>query len=383
MRKKRSSPGTGLLVLEFILFLLMFLLPAVREGDPRFYGLAVVFPGFLLVSGLLFPALLKTDRTLLSLAHFLAGLFLLTTVLISPDLLLSRVLALAAGYVGLILCQGFSRGIPETMPLSAAAALAALLALALPLIPGLSLHTGLPACGLLLVSLSVLLVRRRLLAAVLILLPALVLLLLQSDWASALCLALTVSLLAWTSSGSWLILLASLLLFGGSLWGVISLLPRLNPASLPFISPQITSAALSGGLFGTGPGLGSVLEASDLSSVLPLAAVAEQFGSVFLCCMILLFTALLLRGVSVASAARKGAPALQAMGIVLFLGLQGALTLAACLGLVPLTVSGFPLLSPDFLSEAAALSMVGILAGIECRNRADLEEDSHLAMLAH
>ena len=62
--------------------------------------------------------------------------------------------------------------------------------------------------------------------------------------------------------------------------------------------------------------------------------------------------------------------------------LIGAKVLYLLLNL-PGMISDLPLLTRDFPSLAASMFMVGLLSGISGRNEKDLDEDSHLAMLAH
>ena len=381
MSRSRSS-ARGLTALNVTFFALAFLLLAVRDGGTERYLLAAGCPAFLLVSGLLFPGLFRIDKTLLALTNFISALGLLLTSLAFPDQLLSSLLLLAAGYACLVLFLGLGVASPESPAVAGLFALLALAGLALPFVFPLPVPVGPAACVFLLLPLSVLLARRQLLPAALLVAAALCLLFLRGDWASALGLALSAALLAWASSGSWLVLLAAVGLSGGLGWAALRFLPALSPGVLPWLSARNQAVAFSGGLFGTGLGLGSSVDLSENASVLPLCLTAEQFGSVFLCCLVLVAAALLLRGVSVAAASRRNVSALQGMGAVILLACRALASLCALLGWLPLPAAGFPFLSPDPLSRLAAFALVGWLAGIHAANQSDLKEDTHLAMLA-
>jgi len=382
MRRKRSYSG-GLTALNGFFFALAFLLLAVRDGATEKYWLAAGCTVFLLAGAFTFPVLFRIDKLLLALVNFFAALSLLLVELAIPDRLLPHLLALAAGYACLFCFLGLGRAAPESLAAAWLSAVLALVVLALPLAVSLPGSVGPAACVLLLLAFPVLLARRQLLPAALLVLLALCLMLLRGDWASALGLALAFTLLAWSSSGSWLVLVASVALAGGLGWAALRFLPNLSPGLLYWLSARNQAIAFSGGLFGTGLGLGSSVDFSKSASVLPLCLVGEQFGSVFLCCLVLVLAALLLRGVSIAAASRRNVSALRGMGAVILLSCQALAALGSLLGWLPLPAAGFPLLSFDPLSLVSAFALVGFLSGIHAANQSDLKEDTHLAMLAH
>ena len=70
------------------------------------------------------------------------------------------------------------------------------------------------------------------------------------------------------------------------------------------------------------------------------------------------------------------------MGSVLLLGLSAVSALLGDFGLSPVEALPLPLLSADFASLASSLFLTGLLCGVSARNKADLEDDARLSMLA-
>ena len=383
MKGKRSSLGNGLLISPVLFFLFAFLLPAVREGDGRFYALAGIWSFFILGSGILFPRLFRLDRLLLTIVNVFTGMLPLLTSLTDMNLQMGYWVELGVGYALMIAACSLARTGSEALSFRLLLLLPALVLMVLPQIVPLSFGTGFLSCVILLFPFAALLKMRHFLIAGLMSLASLSLLLWQGEWAPALSWAAVVSLLLWTSSGSWIILLISAL----SGFGLTGLFLRISPSllweSLPRLPASEDAAAFSGGLFGTGPGLSSALSGLKGNVLWPLLTIQEQFGSIFLCCLLLLFAVFLARCVSGACDARKELPALECMGAVILLAARVLIVLASGLGWLPLPSAGFPLLSSDPAVLLPDLFLAGWIAGVIARNRADLEEDTHLAMLSH
>ena len=98
--------------------------------------------------------------------------------------------------------------------------------------------------------------------------------------------------------------------------------------------------------------------------------------------MVLIYPVLLIRGGSLAILARGRFHGLTAMGAVLLLGLGAVSALLGDFGLSPVEALPLPLLSSDFSSLSSSLFLAGLLCGVSARNKADLEEDARLSMLA-
>ncbi|MBO7663007.1 MAG: hypothetical protein J6U01_06520 [Clostridia bacterium] len=384
MSRKRKQPAArGLLMVPVLFFALSFLLLAVRKGDWRLYTLAAAWPAFCLISGLLFPVLVGMDRILLTLTHFISGILLLLTALWIPDRLLFMLIQLAAGCFLMLFSLALSSSSGGKTAFSAGMGVLALVALLLPFVFALPVDTGYSACVFLLFPLCLLGRNRQAGLGLLLYLAGLAPLLISGNWASAAGWTLTGSFLLWIASGSWLTGILSFL-SGAAGWIAGALfLPSMALQQLPRLSVSELAAAFSGGLFGSGPGLGSALPAADPPVIWPLIVLSEQFGILFLIGLILLYAFLLIRSASGALLARRELPALQTAGLILLPGIRAVLSLCALSGLIPVPASGFPLLSPDPLVYVTDLFAVGWIAGQLTSNNRDLDEDEHLAMLAH
>ena len=381
MSKKKSSSVRGLFLSQIVFFALAFLLLAVREGDWRFYALAAGWPCLTLIGGLLFPSLFRTDRMLGALTLFFAGLLLLLTAAYALSQLPGRLIWLGFGLLIFLLSPSLFPSVLLSPPCGWGAGLLAAAALGLKLVwPG-SYEAGPVASALLLIPLGALMSRRSFLPVFVLSAAGLSLLLLNADWASALVFGMTFSLLLFLSSGSYAMLLAGLLESGGLWGGFMLLFPPLALSGLPRLSPAALASAFSGGLFGTGLGLGSGLPAESASGLWPLLLAGEQFGLIFLVCLPAILALLLARMTAAASSSGKG-PSLFAMGSILLLGLRGLLSLAACVGWIPLPSFGFPLLSTDPATGMADFFLAGAASGLLDAQARELKEDARLAMLA-
>ena len=363
-----------------LFFLAGFLLPAVREGDERLWMLAFAVPAVILLCGTLFVRLLSMDRLLTVLSVFLCALGILL-VAGQPDLAVTRALRSAGALFFLFLGMTV---IHIYRPSAAAAVVPAFIGLALPVLPLAGVDAGiraeLPACVFLMIALSALLSMRRQLYALLLGLVGTALLLAQPAPAAAVVWSIVFLLLFWAYGGHPAYLLAgvsAVLLLG---LGASALNPGLFSVSAKApVSPLQAAAPLS--FFGPEmPEAVPSLADPDAMSFLP--AAAARYGLVFAACVVLLYPVLLIRGGSLAILARGRFHGLTAMGAVLLLGLGAVSALLGDFGLSPVEALPLPLLSSDFSSLSSSLFLAGLLCGVSARNKADLEEDARLSMLA-
>ena len=379
--KKHSVSARRVCFWAVILFFLAgFLLPAVREGDNRLWTLAVAVPAVILLCGALFARLLSMDRllTVLSVSLCALGILLMAG---QPDLAVTRALQSAGALVFLFL--GIT--VVHIYRSSAAAAIVpAFIGLALPVLPLAGVDIGfrveLPACAFLMIAFSALLSMRRQLYALLLGLAGAALLLAQPAPAAAIVWSIVFLLLFWAYGGHPAYLLAGisavlLLSLGASalnpgLFSVRSEAPA-SPlqaaAPLSFFGPEMPEAV-------------PALADPDAISLLPAASM--RYGLVFTACVALLYPVLLIRGGSLAVLARSRFHGLTAMGAVLLLGLGAVSALLGDFGLSPVEALPLPLLSSDFSALSVSLFLAGLLCGVSARNKADLEEDARLSMLA-
>lgn len=379
--KKHSVSARRICFWAVILFFLAgFLLPAVREGDERLWMLAFAVPAVILLCGALFARLLSMDRLLTVLSVSLCALGILLTAG-QPALAVTRALQSAGALVFLFL------GITVVhiyRPSAAAAIVPAFIGLALPVLPLAGVDIGfrveLPACAFLMIAFSALLSMRRQLYALLLGLAGTALLLALPAPAAAIVWSIVFLLLFWAYGGHPAYLLAGIsavLLLG---LGASALNPGLfSVRSEAPASPLQAAAPLS--FFGPEiPEAVPALADPDAISLLPAASM--RYGLVFTACVAMLYPVLLIRGGSLAVLARSRFHGLTAMGAVLLLGLGAVSALLGDFGLSPVEALPLPLLSSDFSALSVSLFLAGLLCGVSARNKADLEEDARLSMLA-
>jgi cell division protein FtsW (lipid II flippase) len=127
---------------------------------------------------------------------------------------------------------------------------------------------------------------------------------------------------------------------------------------------QALYALASGGVFGSGLGLGSPGIIPAVHTDFVIAAIGEELGLVGTLAVVNLFMLLVLRGFVIALRARSGFPMLLAAGLTSVLGLQALIILAGALELIPLTGITLPFVSYGGSSVVANFLIVGLLLKI-------------------
>ena len=128
---------------------------------------------------------------------------------------------------------------------------------------------------------------------------------------------------------------------------------------------QAIWALSTGGMFGTGIGLGDTRFVPAGYTDLPLAAIGEELGFVGLLCVVGAFGVLAWRGVRTAVRATNDYAFFLATILTLFLVFPVLLMAAGMLGVVPLTGVVTPFVSFGGSAMAANFAALGILAAIE------------------
>lgn len=131
---------------------------------------------------------------------------------------------------------------------------------------------------------------------------------------------------------------------------------------------QGLTAILSGGMTGSGFGMGEVQSVPIVASDFVYAAVAEELGLVGCAVVLALWAFVFARGLRTASRRAADAPAeaLLATGIVASLAVQLVLNVAGVLNALPMTGITLPLISLGGSSQATTLLMCGVMVGISC-----------------
>ena len=135
--------------------------------------------------------------------------------------------------------------------------------------------------------------------------------------------------------------------------------PWLQPAGASYQLVQAQIAMASGGLIGTGPGLGSPQFIPVAVSDFIFSAIAEEAGLIGTSALILLMLLLVMRGVVISGRTRTTFGKYLAFGISAFFALQTFLIIGGNMGLVPLTGITLPFIS--YGGSSLLTSMVCVL----------------------
>ena len=138
---------------------------------------------------------------------------------------------------------------------------------------------------------------------------------------------------------------------------------------------QALIAIGSGGLFGTGLGLGMPRYVPLYHSDFIFASIAEEFGLIFCIGLLAIYLLIILRGLIVAMNARTSFHSLTAFGLVAILGLQTLLIVGGNTKMLPLTGVTLPLVSYGGSSLVATFFSMGVLLGISSLNAEDEARD--------
>lgn len=151
--------------------------------------------------------------------------------------------------------------------------------------------------------------------------------------------------------------------------------PWSDPQNVGYQLVQALIAIGSGGLWGMGVGLGSPTKIPLYHSDFIFASIAEEFGLVFVVCMLAVYVIIILRGLIVAMNARTSFHSLTAFGLVMLLGLQTMLIVGGNTKLLPLTGVTLPLVSYGGSSLVSMFFSMGLLLGISSMNAEDEARD--------
>ena len=408
MSRKHRSPRSRLSGTVMLFYFLAFLLLAVRDGALEGYVLAVAVPVMIFLGVHLLPRLFPVDQLTFSLMNFLCALGILLLYDTRPAYAWRQAVSYGFGLLAMVFCIYLVRSsrtwqwtVTALIPLS-------LLLLALPVFFGQETNGARNWLALgpvsfqpsELVKLCLVLIlawfmsARKTLPWLLYTLACLALLMLQKDLGTAMLYAGTALLLCWAASGNWLVPVLGLIGCGGALWEGYQLFPHVRRRVAIWIDPwqdylgsgfqlvQGLVAIASGGLFGTGLGLGSPTTIPVFESDFIFAVLCEQFGLIFAASVLAVYIALIVRGASIARAARKSFHGLLAMGCVILLSLQTFVIIAGVLKLIPLTGVTLPFISYGGTSLISSMCLIGLIMGVESLNEDQLQEDTHLALLS-
>lgn len=137
-------------------------------------------------------------------------------------------------------------------------------------------------------------------------------------------------------------------------------------------------AIASGGLLGTGLGLGMPEVIPVGTSDYIFAAIAEEFGIIVAIGLIALYLVFIIRGILIAMDARTKFDKLLVFGATAMLSLQSFIIIGGVIKLIPLTGITMPFVSAGGSSMLSAMMQLGIIEGVALKNgeheEAELEE---------
>ena len=144
-----------------------------------------------------------------------------------------------------------------------------------------------------------------------------------------------------------------------------------EPTGARWQTNQSLYAIGSGGFFGSGLGNSKekYLYVSEPQNDFIFAIVCEELGFVGATAILLLYGALIVRGIIIGMHAKDRFGSLVAFGMVFQLGLQVALNVAVVTDTVPNTGIGLPFFSYGGSSIVALFSAMGVVSGIKMRSR--------------
>ena len=376
MSKQKSSARFRFTGAVLLLAALLFLVPALRNGDRHLYLLAVLVPCTMFLCGTLLARMFSLDRMLLTLALWLCAAGIAALAVSDPEAALSQALRCGAGLIALLAGGLMIRSLAPSLTSAACSGFIGLLLLAGKLIaPDFTLPLSEAATALLLFSFAALFARQGPISATVLGAAALALLLARGETTEALLWGVMLLLLLFAADGRPVIVLPALAVVSLLFFGAFMLFkPDLaQQDSFPL------SAAISAGAVGTDT-LPEGLVSPDSVSLFP--RLAGHYGLIFAGLTVLLYLPITLRGTSIAACARTRFHAVLAMGASLLTALRSLAALLSAFGFLPLSGADIPLLTASLPALCAQLFLIGILCGISGRNDADLAEDAHLAMLA-
>lgn len=409
-RQKRRRPDYMLVSAIMLFFFSAFLLIALNgELEWQGFALAVIVPVLIYISTMWLPRFFPADKLLLAIANFLCALGVL--VLYSTDRGagtsrgMQQAVYYGAGIVAMLVCIFIVRYVKRWNFLMKVVMLGAGALLVLPLaigteqngatnwiiLGGISVQPSELVKLALLLALSWYMSRRRFWPWFAFAVFSLLVLMLQRDLGTALIYYATALFLFYASTGN--LPLTGLGLLGGGGAAVVGYMmfahvkkrvaiwrnPWIYYETSGYQIVQTLMAIASGGLFGVGLGLGAPRVIPVYFTDCIFAVICEQFGVIFGALVLAMYVILILRGVSIASAARQSFHALLAMGATVMLGVQTFVIIGGVLKLIPLTGVTMPFVSYGGTSLVSCMGLTGLIQGVASVNQDDLAYDYEIS----
>ena len=210
---------------------------------------------------------------------------------------------------------------------------------------------------------------------------SLVVLVVQNDLGSALLLFGIFLGMLYIASGQALYVVAGLASFAAATWAAYAAFDRIgirvqnwldpwrDPLDTGYQQVQADYALATGGLFGTGLGLGRPWSIPEVHTDFVFAALGEELGLLGAVGILALYLILVMRGYAIALSAADGFARLLAAGLTTALGLQVVIIVGGVVRLLPLTGITLPFVSYGGSSLLTNFLIVGLLLRVSARPR--------------
>lgn len=376
MSKLKFSPRLRFTGAAILLSALLFLVPAVKDGNEQLYLLALLVPCGMLLVGTVLARVFSLDRLILNLTLWICAAGIAAYAFTDPAAALAHALNCGAGMAVLLTGGILIRSLSNSLLTSVCTAFLGILLLAGKILsPTLTVSVTGAALALLLIAFTSLLSRQGPISAALTGLAALALLLFIGETQEALLWGITLTLLLFAADGRLIVVLPSLAAVALVFFGAYRLFPGMSiTASASSLNALVSSGAI---------GADVLPEGIAAAESIPLfQRLTGHFGLLFAGLTVLLFLPLTLRGAAVSVTARTRFHSSLAMGICLLLALRTFAGLLCAFEVIPFAGPDLPLLTSSLPDLWSQLFLIGMLCGISGRNDADLADDAHLAMLA-
>lgn len=407
---RRRRPDRMLVSAIMLFFFSAFLLISFNgELEWQGFALAVIVPVLIYIATMWLPRFFPADKLLLAIANFLCALGVL--VLYSTDRGagtsrgLQQAMYYGVGIVVMLVCILLVRYMRHWRFFIKLVMLGAAALLVLPLaigteqygatnwinIGGTSLQPSEMVKLALLLILSHYMSRRRFLPWFAFAVFALLILMLQQDLGTALIYYITTLFVFYAATGNLPVTGLGLLGGGGAAVAGYIMFAHVKKRVAIWRNPwiyyetsgyqivQMLMAIASGGLFGVGLGLGAPRVIPVYFTDCIFAVICEQFGVIFGALVLVMYVILILRGTSIASAARHSFHALLAIGATVMLGVQTFIIIGGVLKLIPLTGVTMPFVSYGGTSLVSCMGLIGLLQGVASVNQDDLCYDYEIS----
>ncbi|CAA9546145.1 MAG: FtsW-like cell division membrane protein CA_C0505 [uncultured Thermomicrobiales bacterium] len=205
---------------------------------------------------------------------------------------------------------------------------------------------------------------------------SLMVLVVQNDLGSALLFFGIFLTMLYVASGRIVYVSVGLLSFAFACWGAYRRFDRIgirvqnwldpwqDPLASGYQQVQSDYALASGGLLGTGLGMGRPAAIPEVQTDFVFSAIGEELGLLGALAVLALYFLLVMRGFAIALRARDGFARLVAVGLTTILGLQTIIIVGGVIRLIPLTGITLPFVSYGGSSLLTNFLIVGLLLNI-------------------